>query len=67
MYKTLMITRNVFLFFLAPFIALAYIVALPAVGLFYFTRLSIEALHKEIQTPRETGSRKQEPVRQNID
>lgn len=39
--------KNVALFIAAPFIALAYIVALPAVGFYMFINLAIEATHKK--------------------
>jgi len=35
--------RNIGLFLAAPFIALAYIIALPAVGCFMIARLAMEA------------------------
>jgi CheY-like chemotaxis protein len=38
--------RNIGLFFAAPFIALAYIIALPAVGFYAFARLGLEAWQK---------------------
>ena len=38
--------RNVGLFFAAPFIALAYIIALPAVGFYMFAKLAFEAYQK---------------------
>ena len=34
--------KNVLLFFLAPFIALGYVVILPFVGLYMFISLSVE-------------------------
>jgi len=39
--------KNVGLFFAAPFIALAYIVALPAVGFYMFAKLAYEAYQKK--------------------
>jgi len=33
--------RNIGLFFLAPFIALGYLFALPIVGLYQFTKLAL--------------------------
>lgn len=41
--KVMRRARNVGLFFASPFIALAYIVAMPIVGLFMFARLAMEA------------------------
>jgi len=41
--KTMTALRNVGLFFAAPFIALAYVIALPAVGFYTITRLALEA------------------------
>ncbi len=38
--------KNVGLFFAAPFIALAYIIALPAVGFYMFAKLAYEAFQK---------------------
>ena len=35
------------LFFAAPFIALAYVIALPAVGFYMFAKLGIEAYQKK--------------------
>lgn len=40
------IAKNVGLFFAAPFIALAYIIALPAVGFYMFAKLAFEAYQK---------------------
>jgi hypothetical protein len=39
--------KNVGLFFAAPFIALAYVIALPFVGMYMFTNLAIEASAKK--------------------
>lgn len=39
--------KNVGLFFAAPFIALAYIIALPAVGFYMFAKLAYEAYQKK--------------------
>lgn len=45
--KTLAVSaRNIGLFFAAPFIALAYIIALPIVGLYMFSKLAMEARAK---------------------
>ena len=41
--KAMGVARNVGLFFASPFIALAYIIALPFVGLFMFAKLAREA------------------------
>lgn len=41
------IAKNIGLFFAAPFIALAYIVALPAVGFYMFAKLAYEAYQKK--------------------
>ncbi len=41
--KTRLLAKNVGLFLAAPFIALAYIIALPFVGFFMFTKLALEA------------------------
>lgn len=37
------LARNIGLFFASPFIALAYVAALPFVGMFMFTKLAMEA------------------------
>jgi CheY-like chemotaxis protein len=42
--------KNVGLFFAAPFIALAYIVALPVVGFYMFAKLAYEAYQKKNRT-----------------
>jgi len=34
--------KNIGLFFVAPFIALGYVIALPIVGLYMFTRLALK-------------------------
>lgn len=39
--------KNIFLFLLAPFIALFYIAALPFVGMYFFINLSIEVIHNK--------------------
>jgi DNA-binding NtrC family response regulator len=44
------IARNIGLFFAAPFIALAYIIALPAVGFYMFAKLGYEAYQKRSRT-----------------
>jgi len=41
------IAKNIGLFFAAPFIALAYVIALPAVGFYMFAKLGIEAYQKK--------------------
>ena len=41
------IARNIGLFFAAPFIALGYVIALPAVGFYMFAKLAIEAMQKK--------------------
>jgi CheY-like chemotaxis protein len=43
------IAKNVGLFFAAPFIALGYVIALPAVGFYQFGKLGIEAYRKKRQ------------------
>lgn len=35
--------KNVGLFFASPFIALAYVIALPFVGIYYITNFAVEA------------------------
>ena len=47
--KFLLILKNIALFFLAPFIALAYIMVLPILGMFMITRLSMELIHNKIK------------------
>jgi len=42
----LVFAKNVGLFFASPFIALAYIIALPFVGFYMFTKLALEANSK---------------------
>ena len=44
--KAIRRARNVGLFFASPFIALAYVIAMPFVGLFMFARLAMEARAK---------------------
>lgn len=44
--KVSRVARNVALFLAAPFIALGYIIALPAVGFYMFAKLGIEAYRK---------------------
>lgn len=39
--------KNIGLFFAAPFIALAYVIALPFVGMYMFINLAIEASAKK--------------------
>ena len=41
------IAKNIGLFFAAPFIALAYVIALPVVGFYMFAKLGIEAYQKK--------------------
>ena len=41
------IAKNIGLFIAAPFIALAYVIALPAVGFYMFAKLGIEAYQKK--------------------
>lgn len=45
--KVSRVARNAALFLAAPFIALGYIIALPAVGFYMFTKLGIEAYQKK--------------------
>jgi len=40
------LVKNISLFFASPFIALAYIIALPFVGFFMFSKLALEAKAK---------------------
>ena len=40
------LVKNIGLFFAAPFIALAYVIALPFVGFFMFSKLAMEAKAK---------------------
>jgi hypothetical protein len=44
--KASRIAKNIGLFFAAPFIALGYVIALPAVGFYMFARLAYEAFQK---------------------
>ncbi|MDT8319337.1 MAG: response regulator [Xanthomonadales bacterium] len=46
LWKTGRVAKNIALFFAAPFIALAYIVALPFVGFYMFVKLAHEAFQK---------------------
>ena len=41
--KVATMTKNIGLFFAAPFIALGYVIALPFVGLYMFSKLAMEA------------------------
>ena len=43
------LARNIGLFFASPFIALAYVIALPFVGFFMFSKLALEAKAKRGQ------------------
>jgi len=45
--KVSRIARNIGLFFAAPFIALGYVIALPAVGFYMFAKLGYEAYQKK--------------------
>jgi DNA-binding NtrC family response regulator len=45
--KVSRVARNIALFLAAPFIALGYIIALPAVGFYMFAKLGIEAYQKK--------------------
>ena len=47
MKKVLRIAKNIGLFFAAPFIALAYVIALPIVGFYSFAKLGYEAYQKK--------------------
>ena len=42
------IAKSVLMFVAAPFIALGFIIALPAIGFYYFARFSVEALSKYV-------------------
>lgn len=53
-FNMLKVLKNIVLFLLAPFIALAYIIALPMVGTYMFINLAIELVHKRYA---ENGSR----------
>jgi DNA-binding NtrC family response regulator len=44
--KASRIAKNIGLFFAAPFIALGYVIALPAVGFYMFAKLAYEAFQK---------------------
>ena len=44
--KASRIAKNIGLFFAAPFIALGYVIALPAVGFYMFVKLAYEAFQK---------------------
>ena len=41
--KATVMLKNIGLFFAAPFIALAYVIALPFVGFYMFSKLALEA------------------------
>jgi DNA-binding NtrC family response regulator len=45
--KVSRVARNIGLFLAAPFIALGYVIALPAVGFYMFAKLGIEAYQKK--------------------
>jgi CheY-like chemotaxis protein len=45
--KVSRVARNIGLFFAAPFIALGYVIALPAVGFYMFAKLGYEAYQKK--------------------
>jgi hypothetical protein len=45
--KASRVARNAGLFLAAPFIALGYIIALPAVGFYMFAKLGYEAYQKK--------------------
>ena len=45
--KTAVFAKNVGLFFAAPFIALAYVIALPAIGFYMFAKLGYQAYQKK--------------------
>jgi CheY-like chemotaxis protein len=45
--KVSRVARNIGLFFAAPFIALGYVIALPAVGFYMFAQLGYEAYQKK--------------------
>ena len=45
--KVSRVARNIGLFLAAPFIALGYIIALPAVGFYMFAKLGYEAYQKK--------------------
>lgn len=44
--KAMKLVKNISLFFAAPFIALAYVIVLPFIGLFMLSRLAMEAHQK---------------------
>jgi len=48
--KVSRIAKNIGLFFAAPFIALGYVIALPAVGFYMFAKLGFEAWQKKRQS-----------------
>lgn len=45
----LKVLKNIALFFLAPFIALGYIIALPVLGMFVAIRLSMDLVQSKIK------------------
>jgi DNA-binding NtrC family response regulator len=45
--KALRVVTNILLFLASPFIALSYIIALPIVGFYHFTKLAVEARQKK--------------------
>jgi hypothetical protein len=47
MKKASRVARNAGLFLAAPFIALGYVIALPAVGFYMFAKLGYEAYQKK--------------------
>ena len=49
------IAKNIALFLAAPFIALGYVIALPAVGFYMFARFALEALRKKLGSRSERG------------
>jgi len=48
--KAMVTVRNIGLFFISPFVALGYVIALPFVGFFMISRLAIEAHRKSACT-----------------
>jgi hypothetical protein len=48
--KVVIVTKNVTLFFAAPFIALGYVIALPVVGFYMIAKISKEAIKEKRAT-----------------
>jgi hypothetical protein len=50
MQRAMVMAKNISLFFVAPFVALGYVIALPFVGFFMITKLAMEAHRKSAYT-----------------